>query len=96
MWGEALEILRKDSGLSKRDLPREGMMEREQYMRICKSRYGPSVAVLDRLLAGFHASWAEWAKAVETAKATQMYKSSSRTSAVKRPIKAHRKVSGLR
>jgi len=38
-------------------------MEREQYMRICKSPFGPTMAVLDRLLNGMGYSWTDYARA---------------------------------
>lgn len=63
LWGQALERLREDRGLSLRDVCYRAGMERPQYRVICyKLVAGPSLDTLDRLLRAMGCTWQDWAE----------------------------------
>ena len=66
MWAKALEHLRLRKGWSKYKLCQMASMPREQYNNILnRSRMGPSLMVLGRLLHGMDYTWHDWAKACD-------------------------------
>jgi hypothetical protein len=64
-WPEALDILLKRAGVSKRSLMRDKLAAPEQVTRWKKSPRGPSVEVLERIIYGLHLTWKDWAEACD-------------------------------
>lgn len=67
-WGIALESLRKSSGLSQLELTHRKVITPGEYYRICRSKTGPSVNTLDKLIIGMGYTWHDWATAFESAR----------------------------
>lgn len=62
-WGQVLEHLRELRGLSKGDVCRKSGMDRPQYRVICyRSKDGPGVDSLNRLLVALGCTWEEWGR----------------------------------
>lgn len=66
VWGAALERLR--DGRSLRSMQTAGLIGIPQYKRMCESKLGPSIAILDRWLKGMGYTWNDWADAYEHAR----------------------------
>ena len=64
-WGKALEDLRGERSL--RSLETAKITTVKAYKRMLTSVYGPSVAILDRILHGWGYSWQDWSRAFEAA-----------------------------
>lgn len=71
-WGIALEALRKESGLSHLDLTHRKVITPGEYYRICRSKTGPSVNTLDKLIIGMGYTWHDWATAFESARTNSL------------------------
>lgn len=69
-WGEVLERLRVERGLSIGEICRRAPMERSQYYRICHgAKDGPSFMILDRLLKAMGCTWTEWGRTCDALQA---------------------------
>ena len=66
-WGKALEKLRICSKrkISINTFEKRNVMKRGQYRAILRSKQGPRVATLDRLLNLMKCSWHDWASAYQ-------------------------------
>lgn len=67
-WGRALERLRV---CNEREIPintfeKQGVMKRVQYRAILRSKQGPRIATLNRLLSAMNCTLRDWAKAYES------------------------------
>lgn len=63
-WGQALEALRTKRGISKNRIATSGVMSTSTYRRLLDERYsknGPTVLVLNHLLAVLGCTWKDWA-----------------------------------
>jgi hypothetical protein len=69
-WGLALERLLLQTGRSKSSLSTDGIMSRQAFRTMCRSKLGPSVWRLGRWLRGVHLTWHDWATAYEQAERT--------------------------
>jgi hypothetical protein len=67
-WGIALQALIEKSGTSKGDAHRRGLAVKESFTKWNKSKRGPTIQILDRLLVGLGLTWHDWAEAYEAAK----------------------------
>lgn len=65
IWGEILEHLRKWKGISQGDLSRRLVIGKDEYYRLCRSKRGPTLSTLEKLLQGMCCTWHDWAVAYE-------------------------------
>lgn len=64
--GKALEALRERAHLSRGELCRALGWERSQYYRMCvKSKRGPTIEIMNRILNAMEMEWDDWAEAYE-------------------------------
>ncbi len=66
-WGVALELLRKGKKLTQEDLIHQRITTSGEYYRICRSKTGPSVLILNSLIKGMGYNWHDWATVIEEA-----------------------------
>ena len=85
VWGKILEHLRKWKGISQGDLSRRLVIGKDEYYRLCRSKRGPTIATLEKLLVGMNCTWHDWALAYETIKASSNGKSNLGSHTVSAP-----------
>ena len=79
-----MERLRNAKTISHSMMAERGIITPAEYHRICRSKTGPRVQTLDRLITGFGYTWHDWAEAFEAAKCRTVVEIAAETPAVYR------------